>query len=542
MTDINRSSFYSYVKWIPRGEESMPKCEGLPNNKCPKEVNDSTVELRQGDLLLCRDCTIARFGEPRAVIKQLTDITDIPLANIDEVFENSLQCVFGYPQIDIQNTLGQLDMDTLMKISKKLCENIVTIFPEYKDRRCVNRVAKHKLIADIYSLGYSLVNKKAMRELEKIFPQKLVQNKETTDDEAELSNLIKTITSLKRRLDEVEKELSSVKINNIALGERVKAFELSRTAESKGVRQHNEENSNRQDVGVLNRNVPSDSEPSSDTDDDTSATPINRPTHPHGSHAEGGDENGAEDCRDVEGVEGVDVPAGEFRLPSHQIKKIKQKKKRQKNNKSRDSKPQTASGNNISASPTIMLSEIYVGQVDPGHSEEDIREHLRSMGVCEQVLVTTLSHKQTYRSFKVCVPSSDLKNVLNVNMWPRGLVIRPFRKSKESLRAAPQTRHTDRPFQNRRIYGGKRSYAAGRSWQWPRANRSQSSHRQYQPWRHEERYQPDHGTWDGANEFQYRANSDYHGTRDSTKGSQYRPNSSYHRTWDNSGYGECGEW
>ena len=39
----------------------MPRCEGLPSGRCPQSVNNRTVKLSQGDLMLCPSCEVARF-------------------------------------------------------------------------------------------------------------------------------------------------------------------------------------------------------------------------------------------------------------------------------------------------------------------------------------------------------------------------------------------------------------------------------------------------------------------------------------------------
>ena len=39
----------------------MPRCEGLPDGPCPKTINNETVRLTQGDLMLCPSCDSVRF-------------------------------------------------------------------------------------------------------------------------------------------------------------------------------------------------------------------------------------------------------------------------------------------------------------------------------------------------------------------------------------------------------------------------------------------------------------------------------------------------
>jgi len=42
----------------------MPRCEGRPEGDCPNKQIDGTVRNRQGDLMLCDECTEYRFPTP----------------------------------------------------------------------------------------------------------------------------------------------------------------------------------------------------------------------------------------------------------------------------------------------------------------------------------------------------------------------------------------------------------------------------------------------------------------------------------------------
>ena len=52
-TSLSTPEATSFVK--------MPRCEGRPDGACPMKVNNSSVKLTQGDLMLCRDCDQYRF-------------------------------------------------------------------------------------------------------------------------------------------------------------------------------------------------------------------------------------------------------------------------------------------------------------------------------------------------------------------------------------------------------------------------------------------------------------------------------------------------
>ena len=56
----------------------MPRCEGLPNGPCPQNVNNRSVKLAQGDLLLCPKCEATRFPTTQAVAHNIANILTPP--------------------------------------------------------------------------------------------------------------------------------------------------------------------------------------------------------------------------------------------------------------------------------------------------------------------------------------------------------------------------------------------------------------------------------------------------------------------------------
>ena len=106
----------------------MPRCEGLPgigpDSRCPHSCRYHTVVLCQGDMMLCPSCTEARFGntqnetpeqkgatniaetaEKDHSVKHLTDLSKIDDDNFTRAFMTSLQTVYQYGALDIQEEL-----------------------------------------------------------------------------------------------------------------------------------------------------------------------------------------------------------------------------------------------------------------------------------------------------------------------------------------------------------------------------------------------------------------------------------------------------
>ena len=114
----------------------MPRCGGLPgiglDSRCPHSCRDHTVVLCQGDMMLCPSCNEVRFSntqnetpeqkgatnvaetvEKDYSVKHLTDLSKIDNDNFTRAFMTSLQTVYQYGALDIQeelqkNRYGQL--------------------------------------------------------------------------------------------------------------------------------------------------------------------------------------------------------------------------------------------------------------------------------------------------------------------------------------------------------------------------------------------------------------------------------------------------
>ena len=55
----------------------MPKCDGLPSvdGRCPQNVNNGSVKLCQGDLMLCPSCEATRFPDTRTTTTSTAQAT-----------------------------------------------------------------------------------------------------------------------------------------------------------------------------------------------------------------------------------------------------------------------------------------------------------------------------------------------------------------------------------------------------------------------------------------------------------------------------------
>jgi hypothetical protein len=139
--------------------------------------------------------------EPSLTVAQLDGISSTDPKDMAVVFMNSLNVIYQYGFKDIDDVLQHFSMDVLNTLHHDLCAKVSTMFPQYKDKRSVNRQAKHKAVSDICALGYSIVNKKNHKDIEKVFTTQDAKNNGTDEilnanDYVKITKLLEVVTNL----------------------------------------------------------------------------------------------------------------------------------------------------------------------------------------------------------------------------------------------------------------------------------------------------------------------------------------------------------
>ena len=163
---------------------------GCPKLECPQKKYGGEVKLCQGDMTLCLQCEHVRFPSTSRLNHGLTDVStdnadelqsrsndiapthtsvdtssheqqinnllelsslDLATQSYPQIFINSLSNIFQYSVKDIQSEVSKTTMETLSSLHKSLCDKITEIFPQYKNRRVVNRVACGELSTNSYT-------------------------------------------------------------------------------------------------------------------------------------------------------------------------------------------------------------------------------------------------------------------------------------------------------------------------------------------------------------------------------------------------------
>jgi hypothetical protein len=125
-------------------------------------------------LWLCGRCFRSRFNEKENnTSHQLTEFKDLAdligakdKPNFTDAFVTSLGNIFQYAQNDV----SKLEQATLVELRNKLSLACVELLPQVTSTtRLINRQSKHKLVDDVFQMGYSIVNKAPAKELDKIY-------------------------------------------------------------------------------------------------------------------------------------------------------------------------------------------------------------------------------------------------------------------------------------------------------------------------------------------------------------------------------------
>ena len=162
---------------------------------------------------------------PVAMATMLDNLRETGEEVLTDFFVSSLDEIFAHPINDVQAALQPFSKEALAQLHKKLCSSAADLFPEFKDRRPVNRTAKHKLEQDIGWLGFSVCNGSPMRDLDKVFhppstsssqqePASTGENegrRPQTPNEGEIAELLSVVASLTRRVSQLEKEVATMR-------------------------------------------------------------------------------------------------------------------------------------------------------------------------------------------------------------------------------------------------------------------------------------------------------------------------------------------
>ena len=414
-------------------------------------------------------------GADCSVISSLVDLDRINDDHFTQSFCDSLDVVFRYAVSDIQVALQRREMEALSCLHRTLCDKAVSIFPQYKDKRIVNRQVKHTIVPDICNLGFSVVNKSVHKDLYKIFtsngasdnPSSSGPNGHNMPSVSEVTRLLEIVTKLQTKVNAMEKDIINLKANNeqrqttiLALQEPSQAYAADATPPSQNsvsnsiVQSEHPDTSNSIESSMdttdppLQHEIVVTSQPGSIESATAESTPVNTDID-NASSLPISDTSDSED----------DDRSGEFSFQRTYKKKLAKLEKRiSKLCDKLETRPSSSEPKEQILTPSQVSPDqdklVYVGGVDPRHPTEAVHQYVTSLGI-HRCTITQLAANKDYKSFRVSVPASHYDTILDTRNWSETITIRPFRNEQPPRRR--QTGPRDRRQQSN-SWQGQTSY------------------------------------------------------------------------------------
>ena len=461
----------------------MPQCYGIATNstlECPHKASGGDVILCQGDMCLCKKCEDVRFPatsrlSQERVRQQINTVAPVstrpssgpagdtvpqststasatpntPLTNLcqlqeldkevfHKMFMNNMNIIFQYTMHDIEKVLDGIALETLTPLHKTLCGLAKATFPRYSNMKAKNRIIAGTTIKDIRHLGFSLVNKSALRDLDKIFVETDQHSSNIPDlDDNMNSNqkLLETILHVQDRVTSLERKVTTLEEENLKLKQHIIQLDNG------GVN-----NLTSTDVAQDHVSTSSSSDSHTSTAGDTPDTPIIVSDESSDSEAD----------------------VSNFQYQSQYKKKVNRLNKKKKKHEQATASSvvstklpvrgiRSAKSDNYSHNNSI--SDMYIGGVHPSHSCSDITEHIKNMGVVIKRPVQVLSQKDSWCSFRVGVSADDVSTISCADNWQSGIKVRPFLAQRQPGDATNQVHSRPPRFDGPRGYNQQHQHA-----------------------------------------------------------------------------------
>ena len=359
-----------------------------------------------------QDQTTPKTTPQSPIVTQLNDLAGVSDSNVCDAFMNSLETIFANPLPDVQETLELLSKETLAQLEKILIKKVKEVFPEYGDRKPINRLAKHKMANDITILGYSLCDESPMRDLDKVFHPALSseQGNQRPTSASEIAELLSVIAALSDRVEKLEEEVSSLRSSQRSTETSERSEQAAADSQSDSAQPSDAED----DEGTFQtakskkrrkkRNNPRVQVPQSQSSTQPAPPPDN-PTEQRLSPP----------ATTAAGASSITNPC-----PT-QSPALRPASTEQQPIALQAARPATPNS-------TPASVDIYVGRIDGGNNTKDLKSHLVRIGA-QPSQIRLLKDRDNIKSFCVTVPLSMKDTVLSPSHWADGIRVRPFRDS-----------------------------------------------------------------------------------------------------------------
>jgi hypothetical protein len=372
-----------------------------------------------------------------AQLTNLSDLKKLSKEDFHQVFVNNMNIIFQYTMQDIEKVLEGVALETLTPLHKTLCNMAKDMFPKFANMRAKNRIITNTAITDIRNLGFSLVNKSPLRDLDKTFvevEQPSTKNPELDDNTSSNQKLLETILLVQDRVTSLECKVATLEDENTKL--RYVITQLQDSVEGNN--------------SVSTVDIPAPTTTSDTSDVRTTTAGSNPDTPLIVSDVSSSDESSDSDAG-----------SSNFQYQSRYRKKLTKLNKKQKKQNTISSAtsahPSVGGIRSARGNTNTGITDMYIGGVHSSHSASDITEHIQSMGIVIRHPVQVLSRKDSWCSFRVGVSAVDVSTISCTDNWQPGIRVRPFCAQRQPGDATSQVHtKTNTRYDNRQHRGNYR--------------------------------------------------------------------------------------
>jgi len=414
----------------------MPRCEGRPDGPCPAKVNNASVVLCQGDLMLCKQCEEYRFpttvvSESKNLGKSTITQNTASAATVPAVISSpSSQGAAMTDECDINSSSKLMINELLYFLANKFdnmprCDIRTTIIDFYQEEEILAaKMLLIKCISVLLPSAISDIPKKRIGEKKLERSVDDILNIFSSVDENDIRSQLPTFCAVHMsRVPVPAEELSDLAIIRTELSRLRKEFDAF--------------------VKHCSRNNSGDVTPSSDA----RAGPDNRSQVSH--H----DIHHDIAVSDAQVCSANNIPAQESTavctVDAHNVKNSAphpdyaamasscapddfQIVKNRKADKPKKKHIVTGGSVNVNAFKGVAKKTVVcVNRLDADTSTDTVSDYLKTQGVnvysCYTVTPKDFeSRRSRFIGMRICISSDDKNKVLNTDMWPVGVTVRPW--------------------------------------------------------------------------------------------------------------------
>jgi hypothetical protein len=389
----------------------------------------------------------------------LETIDSVPHDNFTTLFVNKLVAILEHSQDEILEVLKTKPVDKLKELRTLVFSEFTTVLPQYAAREMYARRNIERLAEDIFVFSFSAVNALSHKKLSKCLKQQIdLDATHVSDAEPELQDihdqqsLIELCIKLQDKIRSLEETSKKQNDRILVLEDQVTNILISPLSAPRDQSHPKDGSKDQAEGGVAGQ--PQTAGQAIQTDLATPPQLDDDPPFPPPPYHTATTDDLAERASDAtqrqntvnpepQGAPSQQTTTNQLVNPSDTDFRhtSRQRKNIQKGQIGlRSAVPHTdirgTSSNTYCISAAGQSSTntflVYVGNLDVGTTDQDLRRHISTQGITDVSDVISLKGKYSSKQASFCVSfnnASDMKKMFQADIWPIGVIIRPFRPS-----------------------------------------------------------------------------------------------------------------